>query len=237
MAICMVVARSPDLPDDVIDRSYRSTLTRSTHERRHGDRCAGSTRCRCAGVGLFGVRWLPPVPSERRQTPPVGMHSKTPKPASRIGSRSCRRPDRGSSGSGGTAKASGSRSRSDASDVVLTAAEPATDIDAELVFGGAVAGTVTGPTGTPAANIRVRLYLAADRYVGTYTTTTAADGTYRIDGVAADTPLRLLYAALNRIRACAGVRSTTPPDTERPMSSTWQLERPSSATAQLTARQ
>ena len=55
-------------------------------------------------------------------------------------------------------------------------------------------GTVTDPSGAAAANVVVWLYRNSDRFVGTYATTTAADGSYRIEGVRPDTPLRLLFA-------------------------------------------
>lgn len=59
----------------------------------------------------------------------------------------------------------------------------ASQVDVELAAGGTVSGTVTGPDGAPAPGVTVRLYADGDGWLGSASTTTADDGTYRIDGV------------------------------------------------------
>ena len=89
---------------------------------------------------------------------------------------------------------SGLRSTWDGSPTNRWAATPhsitpgtALDVDAHLVAVTAVTGTVTGPGGVGVAGARVSAYDADDRYVGTVTTTTGADGSYRLASMPANT--------------------------------------------------
>ncbi len=88
----------------------------------------------------------------------------------------------------------GAPSRESAADVRLTAAQAVVIADAQLASGTSLTGTVVGPTGQPAANVLVWGFRNADTWVGTYVATTAADGTYRIEGVAPGTPLRIRFS-------------------------------------------
>jgi hypothetical protein len=88
----------------------------------------------------------------------------------------------------------GSPSRASAVDVRLTAEQPVVIADAQLAAGTSLTGTVLGPNGQPAGNVLVWAYRNADTWVGTYVATTAADGTYRIEGVEPATPLKILFA-------------------------------------------
>jgi hypothetical protein len=87
----------------------------------------------------------------------------------------------------------GAPSRSTAVDVSLSAARPVLDVPAQLAAGGSLTGTVVGPDGTPAANATVWAYRDGDRWVGSYTNATATDGTYRVDGVAPGTHIRVWF--------------------------------------------
>ena len=93
----------------------------------------------------------------------------------------------------GGAGSAGVPSRSIALDVQLTAAQPVLDADAVLAAAGTLTGTVLGPGGAPMANVNVWVYRSQDRWVGSHAATTAANGTYRIDGVQPDTELRIRF--------------------------------------------
>lgn len=54
-------------------------------------------------------------------------------------------------------------------------------IDRQLIGGGSVSGTVTLAGGAPAAGIKVQAYRSTDTWVGSYATTTGADGTYTLN--------------------------------------------------------
>ncbi|HEU0316844.1 MAG TPA: carboxypeptidase regulatory-like domain-containing protein, partial [Solirubrobacteraceae bacterium] len=72
-----------------------------------------------------------------------------------------------------------------ATPIVLGAGEDRTGVDAVLQTGGQIAGTVTGPAGTPVASLEVELYDAMDNIVSV--TFTAQDGSYRFPGLASGT--------------------------------------------------
>lgn len=59
--------------------------------------------------------------------------------------------------------------------------------DADLVATGSMAGTVTGATGSPLAGTRVVLFAPSDTWAGSYEVVTAADGTYALPALPADT--------------------------------------------------
>jgi len=72
--------------------------------------------------------------------------------------------------------------RAVATPIAVGAGDVVTAVDAELVVGGRVEGTVT-TSGGPAGGVQVWAYADTDRWVGTEATTTAADGTYTIEGI------------------------------------------------------
>jgi Neocarzinostatin family/Carboxypeptidase regulatory-like domain len=53
----------------------------------------------------------------------------------------------------------------------------------QLAVGGAIAGVVTDGSGTGVSDVTVWAYGPGDTWVGSFGTTTGADGSYRIDGV------------------------------------------------------
>lgn len=57
-------------------------------------------------------------------------------------------------------------------------------IDVVLDSSGSISGVVQNTSGAPVAGVTVRGYLPFDRYLGAFLAVTAADGTFRIDGVA-----------------------------------------------------
>jgi hypothetical protein len=61
--------------------------------------------------------------------------------------------------------------------------DPTVIANAQLAAGGAIAGTVTNSTGTGVAGVKVWGYGPGDTWLGSFATTTAADGSYRIGGV------------------------------------------------------
>lgn len=71
----------------------------------------------------------------------------------------------------------------DAATPVVVAAGAVVDVDASLFLPTRVTGTVTGPGGTAAAGITVAVWAPSGTFVPARATTTAADGTYRIDGL------------------------------------------------------
>jgi len=63
----------------------------------------------------------------------------------------------------------------------------------QLAAGGAIAGVVTNHSGTGVSGVTVWAYGPGDTWVGSFGTTTAADGSYRISGVrAADYKVRFM---------------------------------------------
>jgi protocatechuate 3,4-dioxygenase beta subunit len=70
-----------------------------------------------------------------------------------------------------------------ATDVVVTAGFASTGIDADLVAGPTISGTVTDSEGNPLAGVTVGAYRDTDVWTGTATATTAADGTYTLKNV------------------------------------------------------
>ena len=71
-------------------------------------------------------------------------------------------------------------SRSLATDITVSAGQTGAGIDAQLEETGAISGSVTDTNGNPVSGVRVSAYGPGDRWVGSHTTSTAADGTYRI---------------------------------------------------------
>ncbi len=71
--------------------------------------------------------------------------------------------------------------------------DPVVTANAQLAAGGAIAGTVTNSAGAGIAGATVWAYGPGDTWVGSFATTTAADGSYRIAGVrAADYDIRFV---------------------------------------------
>lgn len=73
--------------------------------------------------------------------------------------------------------------RSRATPVVVTAAEPWAGLDVDLAGTGSVSGLVTGPGDEPVAGTRVVLYGPEDTWVGSREVVTGADGRYVVTGV------------------------------------------------------
>jgi hypothetical protein len=74
-------------------------------------------------------------------------------------------------------------SRQNANVVTLTLGTPTFVADAQLFEGDSIAGSVTNAVGAPLSGVAVWAYGPWDRYVGTFAATTAADGSYVIEGV------------------------------------------------------
>ena len=77
--------------------------------------------------------------------------------------------------------------------ITLTLSHPSKVADAQLDEGGSISGTVTGTGNAPVASVEVWAFNPGDRYVSLYKTTTAADGTYAIDGVFANEGYRVWF--------------------------------------------
>ena len=73
--------------------------------------------------------------------------------------------------------------RSRATPVVVTAAEPRAGLDVDLAGTGTVSGLVTGPDDEPVAGSRVVLFGPGDTWVGSREVLTGADGRYVVTGV------------------------------------------------------
>lgn len=70
---------------------------------------------------------------------------------------------------------------------------PVITADAQLAAGGAITGVVTDSAGAGVSGVTVWSYGPGDTWVGSFGTTTAADGSYRISGVrAADYKVRFM---------------------------------------------
>lgn len=78
----------------------------------------------------------------------------------------------------------GATSRSAATPIVATPAEPRGGVDVELAAATSVTGRVTGPGG-PVAGVAVWAYAPTDTWVGGVTATTDADGRYALVGLPA----------------------------------------------------
>jgi protocatechuate 3,4-dioxygenase beta subunit len=84
-------------------------------------------------------------------------------------------------------------SRSLATDVTVSAGQTVGGIDAQLEETGAISGSVTDTNGNPVSGVRVSAYAPGDRWVGSYATSTASDGTYVI-GTVRPADYRVLFA-------------------------------------------
>ena len=81
------------------------------------------------------------------------------------------------------ATSAGSPTQSGATAVAVSAGTTASGINATLAPGGAISGTVTDASGAPLANICVYAFTSAGNFAGN--STSAADGSYTISGLAA----------------------------------------------------
>ena len=73
--------------------------------------------------------------------------------------------------------------RSLATAVTVPGGQTVAGIDAELDQAGAISGSVTDTDGNPVSGVQVSAFGPGDSFVGTYTTSTASDGTYRLGNV------------------------------------------------------
>lgn len=73
--------------------------------------------------------------------------------------------------------------RSTADPLILSAGTETSGIDADLVAGGGLSGRATGPGGAALPGTRVVAYGPGDTWVGSYETTTAADGSFVLAGL------------------------------------------------------
>jgi protocatechuate 3,4-dioxygenase beta subunit len=66
--------------------------------------------------------------------------------------------------------------------VALSSAE-ITEVHAQLEQAGSIAGSVTDAGGNPLSGVLVSAFSPGDTWIGSHTTSTSSDGTYRIDGL------------------------------------------------------
>lgn len=82
--------------------------------------------------------------------------------------------------------------RATADPLTVTPGADVTAVDADLVGGGAISGTATGPGSAPLAGTRVMAYAPGDVWLGSYETVTATDGSYSLPSMDAG-PYRIRF--------------------------------------------
>jgi protocatechuate 3,4-dioxygenase beta subunit len=81
-------------------------------------------------------------------------------------------------------------------DVVALSAAQLTEVHAQLEEAGAISGSVTDTDGNPVPGVQVWAFSPGDTWIGSHTTSTGSDGTYRIDSlrpVETGTAYRVLF--------------------------------------------
>lgn len=68
-------------------------------------------------------------------------------------------------------------------DVVALSAAQLTEVHGQLEEAGAISGSVTDTNGNRLAGVQVWAFSPGDTWIGSHTTSTGSDGTYRIDGL------------------------------------------------------